>query len=181
MIAYHGSDANFKQLRISKSLVKHRTTLENEGLGIYFSTDKEIARSYGKYMYTLKINNKYLKDFRNQTTCEKYLIGIADTITKSININILNYIKFQEFVQRMCYGGISIASTCKDIYDILENTETWYSATSKSRREIAYKILRKYDKNHLFVYLFKYNIPNVGVIKTIDENVVTIINKENSY
>ena len=69
----------------------------------------------------------------------------------------------------------------KDIYDILENTETWYSATSKSRREIAYKILRKYDKNHLFVYLFKYNIPNVGVIKTIDENVVTIINKENSY
>ena len=48
MIVYHGSNSNFKSLRISKSLVKHNSTLLNEGLGIYFSTDKEVARSYGK-------------------------------------------------------------------------------------------------------------------------------------
>ena len=32
MIVYHGSNSNFKSLRISKSLVKHNSTLLNEGL-----------------------------------------------------------------------------------------------------------------------------------------------------
>lgn len=36
MLVYHGSNSNFRTLRISKSLVKHDSTLENEGLGIYF-------------------------------------------------------------------------------------------------------------------------------------------------
>lgn len=44
MIAYHGSDSNFKTFRLSKSLVKHNSTLENEGLGIYFSTDIEMEK-----------------------------------------------------------------------------------------------------------------------------------------
>ena len=181
MVVYHGSDSNFQQLRIAKSLVKHRSTLENEGLGIYFALDKEIARSYGKYIYTLDINKKYLKDFRNAFVCESYLRGIADEIQKGINTNILYYIDFQQFVMRMHCGGLSIASTCEDIYNILENNEDWYNVTNKSRRERAYKVLRNYDKNHLYAYLFMYHIPNIGVIKVIDENVVKIVNKESSY
>ena len=181
MIVYHGSDSNFKQLRISKSLVKHRSTLDNEGLGIYFALDKEAARSYGKYIYTLDINKKYLKDFRNTLICESYLRGIAEEIQKGININILYYIDYKQFAMRMNCGGISIASTCEDIYNILENSENWYNVTNKSRRERAYKVLRNYDKKHLYAYLFMYHIPNIGVIKVIDENVVKIVGKESSY
>ena len=181
MIAYHGSDSNFKKLRISKSLVKHRSTLENEGLGIYFTLDKEVARSYGKYIYTLEINNKYLKDFRNTSVCESYLRGIAEEIQKGINTNILYYIDYQQFAMRMHCGGLSIASTCEDIYNILENNADWYKNANKSKRERAYKVLRNYDKNHLYVYLFRYHIPNIGIIKIIDENVVKIIGKEQSY
>ena len=59
MVVYHGSNSNFKKLRISKDLVKRESTKTNEGMGIYFTTDKEIARSYGKYIYTIEINDKY--------------------------------------------------------------------------------------------------------------------------
>ena len=43
MRVYHGSSHNFKKLRIDKHLVNYESTLLNEGLGIYFSTDFEIA------------------------------------------------------------------------------------------------------------------------------------------
>lgn len=70
MIVYHGSNSNFKKLRIAKSLVKHQSTLENEGLGIYFTTDKEIARSYGKWIYSLEIPDDMI-DFRNKKSLHK--------------------------------------------------------------------------------------------------------------
>ena len=92
MIAYHGSNSNFRQLRIAKSLVKHTSTLDNEGLGIYFSTDKEVAKSYGKYLYTLEINNKYFRDFRNIKTCRQYLALLSQEVYKRFKIDILYFI-----------------------------------------------------------------------------------------
>jgi len=77
MIAYHGSNSCFKNLRIHKSLVKSSATALNEGLGIYFSLDRDVASSYGKYMYTLEINDNYIKDFRVLAVCKKY---VADLI-----------------------------------------------------------------------------------------------------
>lgn len=76
MVVYHGSNRRFKSLRISKSLVNGRGSLENEGLGIYFSTDRDVACSYGKYVYRLYVNDKVLKDFRKEvcmsTVCSFY-------------------------------------------------------------------------------------------------------------
>lgn len=66
MIAYHGSNRNFKKLRISKQLVQRTSTELNEGIGIYFSTNKRVAESYGNYVYILEINDKYFKDFRKR-------------------------------------------------------------------------------------------------------------------
>ena len=76
MIVYHGSNSNFTKLRIAKSLVKNSSTLENEGPGIYFSTDKSVAKHYGKYVYTLDINDKYFLDSRNAVICKKCLYSI---------------------------------------------------------------------------------------------------------
>ena len=47
--------------------------------------------------------------------------------------------------------------------------------------ERIYKILENYDKNNLTVYLFNYNIPNIGVIKKIDDSIVRIISREKMY
>ena len=45
MIVYHGSDSNFRKLRIAKELVKNSSTMLNEGMGIYFFTNKEQTQS----------------------------------------------------------------------------------------------------------------------------------------
>ena len=76
MIVYHGSNHCFRKLKIARSLVEHASTLENEGLGIYFSTDKNIAKSYGKYIYILELNENKMYDFRNRTECQKYVHNI---------------------------------------------------------------------------------------------------------
>ena len=180
MIVYHGSDSNFKQLRISKSLVKHRSTLDNEGLGIYFTTDKNIAREYGKYIYTLEINDKYFKDFRHATTCKLYVGRIAQEIYKKYNIDILDYISIEQVADRLRWGGLAIAGTCREIYLLLDSNENWYRL-SKTTIEKVYAFLRTYDKKHLQAYMFNYHIPNIGVVKTTDESVVKIVGKEHSY
>lgn len=184
MKVYHGSDSNFKQLRISKSLVKHRSTLENEGLGIYFTLDKETARQYGKYIYTLDLNKKYLKDFRDILVCEQYIRDMSNEVIRMTQVNILNYIPFDvrdSLINSINFGGIAIDSVPNEIYLILENNARWITGVNKQRREIAYKTLRNYNKNHFAAYLFNYNIPNIGIIKIVSDNVVKIVSKEQSY
>lgn len=82
MIVYHGSNSNFRTLRISKNLVNHKSTITNEGLGIYFSTNLDVAKSYGKYIYTLEINDKVLIDFRSRGNCRRYLAKLANIFIK---------------------------------------------------------------------------------------------------
>ena len=74
MVAYHGSNEYFDNFIISKNLSKSNASELNEGLGIYFSLKQEVAESYGEYIYTLKINDKYIKDFRVKSECKRYVI-----------------------------------------------------------------------------------------------------------
>ena len=71
MRVFHGSPRSFTKLRIDKRLIRHNATLENEGAGIYFTTDLSRAKSYGKYIYELEISDKYLRDFRDIKECAK--------------------------------------------------------------------------------------------------------------
>ena len=178
MIVYHGSNSNFKKLRISKTLVQHRTTLENEGLGIYFSTDKEVARSYGKYIYTLAIDDRYIQDFRKIATCKRYINEIAKEIYKETEINILSMFDVNGLLYRMQLGGQCIYETGKEIYALLDSTEEWYTSIPQYKRDKISRMLNAHDKE-LKAYMFSYHIPNIGVIK--DLNVVQIVNKEDSY
>jgi hypothetical protein len=181
MIVYHGSDSNFKQLKISKSLVKSRSTEVNEGYGIYFSTDIEVAKSYGKYIYTLEINDKVLHDFRRHYDCITYMTKLISMLEDETGVNLFAFINVDNMIDRMHYGGIQIFNIATEITKILDNMEYYYRMTNETQRRKVTSVLKKYTKNTLKAYLFTYNIPNVGVIKDVDPSVVKIINKQQRH
>lgn len=177
MIVYHGSNSRFNTLKISKSLVRFDSTLTNEGLGIYITLDKAVAYSYGKYLYTLEIDDKYIKDFRLREVCERYIKGIRDEIMNKFNLDIFKYIDVGGLVRYMNFGGVAIYNTCGEIKELLDSNEAWYILREEKRNRV-YKYLKTYDKKHLNVYLFKYNIKNIGIIKNVSPEVVRIVTRE---
>jgi len=180
MIVYHGSNSCFKNLRIHKSLVKSSATALNEGLGIYFSLDKNVASSYGRYLYTLEINDKYVKDFRVKSVCRKYVADLVKYFYSKEKIDISKYFDINNLVEYIHAGNIAVSGISREVYMLLDSNEYWYNL-EQDKIERIYKILEKYDKNNLTVYLFNYNIPNIGVIKKIDTDIVRIISREKMY
>lgn len=180
MIVYHGSNANFKKLRIAKGLVQRESTKTNEGMGIYFSTDKEVARSYGKYIYTLEINDKYFRDFRKKINCYEYVNKIVTNIRDKTGINIGKYIAHIETIDRLYYGGLAISGVGRELYMLLDSNEKFYQLPQYKIDRI-YQMLRGIDRKPPKAYMFNYHIKNIGVIKDVSEEVVRIINKEQSY
>ena len=176
MVVYHGSPRNFKKLRIDKKLVRHNASLENEGCGIYITTDVSIAKSYGNYIYELEVADKYIRDFRNLRECTKYLREIRNYIMIKTGIDIAKYIDLRNIAISMQDATIAISGTCHEIYLMLDSNEYWYSLPNSKIKKV-YSILRAYDKRNLKVYMFNYMIKNVGICKTVDEDVVRIIGK----
>lgn len=176
MIVFHGSNRNFRTLKISSSLVQRESTKTNEGLGIYFSTEKEVAESYGKYMYTLELNDKYFVDFRKKTNCRKYVQALRSSIYKETGIDITKYADLECLIDRMYMGGQAISGVSREVYMLLDS-DCYFYELPKTKVETIYRILRNYDKKHLYSYMFNYNIKNIGVIKNVDSNIVRIIDK----
>lgn len=180
MIVYHGSNSNFRKLKISKSLVKHTSTLGNEGLGIYFSTDPSVANSYGKYLYTLEINDRAFIDMRKKVNCTKYIRKIIGAVYKETGVNIGMYFDFQSTIDRLYYGGQAVFSVGHDIAEVLDNTDEFYdSGLSQTKKSNVYRVLRRMDKECPKAYMFNYHIKNIGVIKDVSEEYVRIIKREN--
>lgn len=180
MIVYHGSNSNFKKLRISKALVQHESTLLNEGIGIYFSTDKKVAESYGKYLYILEINDKQFIDYRVKRNCTNCIQKLLRAVYKEAGVNVGIYFDIQNFIDRMYTGGQAIYTIGKDIAEILDNTSEFYCDFSQSRRDRIYRALRRSDRERAKVYMFNYHIPNIGVIKDVSESTVRIVTKESN-
>lgn len=155
--------------------------MNNEGCGIYFSTDREIAESYGRYLYTLEINESYLKDFRNINTCKAYVNDLAKHVKKETDINLSKYMQLYDTVKRVKYGELAVSDIGREISLLLDNNENFYSDLSESKRNRLLQILRVYDKKHLNVYMFTYHIPNIGIVKNLNPDIVRIISKEKRY
>lgn len=180
MIVYHGSYSRFKQLRISKSLVKHTSTELNEGIGIYFSTDREVAKSYGKYIYTLEINDTYLCKFNTIIQCKKYLGEMIKYASKSSGVDLYSLISQQVFehtVRYMYCGGIMLCELHREIMLLLDSVEQFHLLSENKHNKIR-SALKKFNKDTLKVYTFNYSIKNIGVIKDVDNSVVRIISIE---
>lgn len=176
MRVFHGSPRSFTKLRIDKRLIRHNATLENEGAGIYFTTDPNRAKSYGRYLYELEISDKYLMDFRNIKECAKYLTEVRKHIISKAGVDIGKYIDLRSIAASMHNTHISISETCNEIYLLLDSNEQWYSL-SNSRIQRIYSILRAFDRRNLKVYMFPYMIENVGISKTTDESIIRIVSK----
>lgn len=176
MIVYHGSDSNFKTLRISKSLVKHKSTFDNEGLGIYFSTNIETAKSYGKYLYILEINDNVFMDFRKLAICKSYLGNIVSYVYQNSCINIMNYITVFDTINRLNLGALAVSGVGKELSMLLDSTEKWYTLPESKINKV-YKLLKSIDKNCPKAYMFNYHIVNIGVIKDVSPDVVRIVDK----
>lgn len=179
MIVYHGSNSRFETLRISKSLVKSDASALNEGMGIYFSTFKSVACSYGKYVYTLEINDDCLIDFRKKPIIRKYLKGIENEIYKTEKIYISRYVDLNSLVEYIYQGNIAISGICREIELLLDSNEYWYKCTP-AQIERVYEILRKYDKKHQIGYLFNYNIMGIGILRKVGPEIVRIVKREKS-
>ena len=101
MTVYHGSDKIFRQLKISPSLVRFESTLTNEGPGIYFSTDRRVAASYGRWIYVLEISTIPFRDYRNKSNCMNYVLGIRKTILENTGMDIAYLWNIAETADRM--------------------------------------------------------------------------------
>jgi hypothetical protein len=176
MIVYHGSNRNFRVLRISNSLVQRESTKTNEGIGIYFSTDRETAEVYGNYLYILDINENYFIDFRKKQNCKRYIQQIRDNINRETFIDIAKYADLDTLVDRMYLGGQAISGVSNEIYMLLDSNYEFYQLP-KTKIETIYRILRTYDKKHLNSYMFNYHIKNIGVIKNVSNSRVIIKDK----
>lgn len=181
MIVYHGSDSNFKRLRIAKELVKNSSTMLNEGMGIYFFTNKEQTQSYGKYLYVLEINDRCLADFRNPKVCENYYESILSMVMSKFDLNIRNYFRELDISSMLSSGRLSINYLGSEMADILDSKYEFYNSTTETEREKIYRALRKFGKDNLKAYMFPYHLENVGVIKDVSDNVVRIIDKQKRY
>lgn len=176
MRAYHGSNRKFKTLRISKSLINNTSTLENEGTGIYFSTDINVARSYGKYIYELEINDRCIQDFRKLDVSIRYLRGLITYIYEKTGVNISKYINIRQTAEAIQMGKVAVAGICREVSLLLDCNEHWYEIPNYKIERIQ-AILRAYDKKHLKVYMFTYHIKGVGLCKVVDSDIVHIVNR----
>ena len=180
MVVYHGSNSSFKNLRISSSLVQKESTKTNEGMGIYFSTDLEVARSYGKYIYTIEINDAYFQDFRQRAVCQRYVNTIIKQIRDKTGVNLHNYLIVTETVNRMYLGGLSISGVGRELYLLLDSNEKFYELP-QYKIDRVFQILRGFDRKPPKAYMFNYHIKNIGVIKDVNPEIVRIVKKEQSY
>lgn len=178
VIVYHGSTHRFKKLRIGKSLVERRSTVDNEGYGIYFSTDRAVAESSGPYIYVLDINEEHFEDFRKKETCRKYLNTLCNYVFEKTGILMSEYIDLSHTLDRMRLGGLAISGVGREIYLLLDSEELFYRNVCETKREKLYRLLRNYDRKHLDAYMFEYHIKNIGVIKNVSADVVKIIRRE---
>lgn len=178
MIAYHGSTHNFRTLRLCPKYTG-QSTWENEGVGIYFSKNRSVAESYGKYIYTLEINDDALLDFRKKTTAKKYVKTMLTNVRKKTKVPVQNYLDASSLADYIANGRVFIANLGdREISLLLDSTERWYTdgITETQRRDV-YRALRQEDKK-LKAYMFPYYIKGIGVIKDVSTEVVKIVGKE---
>lgn len=177
MIAYHGSNSNFKTLRIAKNLVHSSGTMLNEGMGIYFSLRQDVASSYGKYLYVLDVADSWVNDFRKIGVCRTYINSICNHILKVIGLDISRFFSCNLVAQYVCEGRVAVSGVGHEIQLNLDSSGDWYERVSPAKIEAVWKLLDYYDKNCPKVFLFNYNIPDCGVIKDVSSEIVVIQQK----
>lgn len=176
MIVYHGSNHNFKKLKLDSKLTRD-STKQNEGVGIYFSKKPDVASSYGKYLYTLCVNDKYLLDFSNIETCKKFVISMIAEVYKMYKIDIRMLLCVDTLANEIYDGRACIYTFDEEVMLHLDSNEYFYRRCNENAVNLVRRALHSYKNRVLKCYLFNYNIPEIGVIKDVSDDIVRIIDK----
>lgn len=175
MIVYHGSSHNFKTLRIRKDLTR-QSSRDNEGYGIYFSLDKKIAKSYGKYVYSIEVNDAYLVDMRKPGACSRYLSRLATDLYKKFGVDMRQFMDVSMLVRYLVAGGVAIYSVGTEVANMLDSTEEFYIRYGRVADKI-FSWLRAWNGAPK-AYLFSYHIKDCGIIRDVSPEVARIVCKE---
>lgn len=181
MRCYHGSSVLTNKLIIDPRLSKE-ASLNNEGAGIYFSTVKSVADSYGRYTYTLDVPRSV--DFRKKAVIREHLENIyrqiASAYARSTGQQMGYELWDRHFMDTtICLlhtGGTSFVGLDRELrlhFDSVEATYTRYnSEVLLSLCSIATALLPP-------VYQFPYGISGVGIIRDMRYARITEIREGN--
>lgn len=177
MIAYHGSSHNIKKIRTAPKL-SSETSRNNEGPGCYFFTDsKKKAASYGKFVYTLEIDDP-VPDFRRPKTTIRYLENMAAYVKSAEHIDIRKFLDFEPIADYVADGRISVRGIPREVWLGLDSNPEFYEAAGKMTDiERIRQCIKQYGRKFLpHAWLFSASIENAGIV--VQEDCVRILKKE---
>lgn len=173
MILFHGSNRRFKKLRVASSLVSSKSTLLNEGIGIYVSTLPTVAQSYGKYLYTIEIPNCEVIDFTNRAVITNYLRAMFEYGLTEKLIWLIREIDVNSVVDGLFNGNVAFNELPSELELHFDGSESWYNLSDTTRERVLQR-LRSFNKKNLKAYMYNSaTIPGVGIIKDVTNAVIT--------
>jgi len=178
MIVYHGSSHNFKTLRIIKKNAR-QSSQQNEGYGIYFSSDIDVARSYGKYLYILSVNDSCLADLRIKRNCDVLVAQLERDVYKRFKFYLREFINLNQVSGYIHSGNVAIVGLSREVKLLLDSSEFWYMRYGKWSQAV-FDFLDRW-KGYPKAYFFTYNIKDCGVLKDVSPSVVQVVKKEFSH
>lgn len=80
---------------------------------IHFSTNRSVAESYEKYIYTLDISDDALLDFRKKAVAKKYVNAMLADVRKKTKVPVKNYLDVVSYQGHRRHQGC-FAESCED-------------------------------------------------------------------
>lgn len=170
MIVYYGSSKHFTNI---KDLLDINDPNCNgvEGVGVYISTNIEIARTRGSYIYRIDLRNEYIKDFRNPGFAEDSISALC-MIPANITGRTLPPDIRAELVESILTGNSVIGTLDQELLERLECYDWWYDeVTQRQQEEVSFHLsetIKRYTKVYTFSEGSLGNKFVVGVIKDLN-------------
>ena len=137
---FHGSIYDFEQFEISEKHLRTKKDSLMEGLGIYFSTEKDFAKDYGNYVYTIELDEKNCWDF----TDKKVIKNIIKKLSQKVRLDLSAFIP-QISIDSLISGQISATKFSREIILWLDSTESFYSIFEDDTEELFENIEAFYE------------------------------------
>lgn len=175
MIVYHGTNHRFKKLKISNKL-SNPESLRNEGKGIYFSDDINVAKYYGKTVYEITITPL---NFRKITVCRQFIKKLVSYVKTNTKVDIYPYI--EDIATQIYNNNCCVANLSENIELILDNNQKYYEEHTLTKQKKVKSCIKKYCKTNIKAYFFGGKSSNIGIIKDLSsiESVTKITEKIN--
>jgi len=174
IIFYHGS--NHKVDKLSDEYIGREKAIDQEGPGIYFTTSKEDAEMYGKYIYTVKLNPKKILGKKKSTSVSKFDLIKLIKMKEDWKMNAQDWSENPEVgVRKAAESSIEYNDTDKDVF-----LQVWIDFYRYSGREYV-KNMAKLGYDGIFVpkenginHFVVYNPLIINIVNVEDREIEEI-------